>query len=296
MANELTKQKILSEVKAYFGVAIGLFLYVVAWVAFLIPNKIVGGGATGFATDLHFLTGGNLISVATGFFAVNLILLAIGFYTLGNSFGAKTIFGIIFVYILLRVLPEPHFITDSFEDSDKLICAIIGGIVSGLGIAIAFQNGGTAGGTDIVAMIMTKYRNISPGKVYLYADLMIIGASFFIDFNFRTIVYGYVQMLVFSYSVDLFLSGSKQSVQIFIISQKYEEIARRINLEANRGVTALESVGWYSQTKTKVLMVLTRKKDAKEIHSIIQSVDPEAFTTETSVIGVYGKGFEALKK
>ncbi len=290
------RQKILSEVRAYIGVSIGLFLYVFAWVAFLIPNQIVGGGATGFATDIHFLTGGNIISVATGFFAVNVVLLAVGFYTLGNSFGAKTIFGIFFVYIMLRVLPEPQIITSSFQESDKLICAIIGGVISALGIAIAFKNGGSAGGTDIVAMIFSKYRSISPGKVYLYADLVIIGASFFINFDFRTVVYGYMQMIVFSYSVDLFLSGAKQSVQIFIISTKYEEIATRINQEAKRGVTALDGVGWYSQTNQKVLMVITRKKDTKEIYSIVRSVDPNAFISEASVMGVYGKGFETIKK
>ncbi len=219
MHTAISKQKIYSEIRSYIGITFGLFLYVLAWVAFLIPNEIVGGGATGFATDIHFLTG-KLIPINYAFFAVNAILLAIGFYILGNSFGIKTIYGMIFTFLMLTFLPEPTIITNSFEDGDKLICAIIGGILSGFGIAIAFQNGGSAGGTDIVAMIVSKYRNVSPGKVFLYADLFIIGASFFINFDFRTIVYGYVTMAVFSYSVDLMLSGSKQSVQIFIISKK----------------------------------------------------------------------------
>ena len=237
MQVNINKNRIYSELRSYLGITIGLFLYVLAWVAFLIPNEIVGGGATGFATDIHFLTG-KAIPINYAFFAVNAILLAIGFYILGNSFGIKTIYGMVFTFLMLTFLPEPTIITNSFQDSDKLICAIIGGIVSGFGIAIAFRNGGSAGGTDIVAMIVSKYKNISPGKVYLYSDLFIIGASFFINFDFRTIVYGYVTMAVFSYSVDLVLSGSRQSVQIFIISKKYDEIARRIINEVNRGVTA----------------------------------------------------------
>ena len=277
------------------GITIGLFLYVLAWVAFLIPNEIVGGGATGFATDIHFLTG-KAIPINYAFFAVNAILLAIGFYILGNSFGIKTIYGMVFTFLMLTFLPEPTIITNSFQDSDKLICAIIGGIVSGFGIAIAFRNGGSAGGTDIVAMIVSKYKNISPGKVYLYSDLFIIGASFFINFDFRTIVYGYVTMAVFSYSVDLVLSGSRQSVQIFIISKKYDEIARRIINEVNRGVTALDAIGWYSQTSSKVLMVIVRKNDTKQVHQIINETDPEAFISEASVMGVYGKGFDVIKK
>ena len=295
MQVNINKNRIYSELRSYLGITIGLFLYVLAWVAFLIPNEIVGGGATGFATDIHFLTG-KAIPINYAFFAVNAILLAIGFYILGNSFGIKTIYGMVFTFLMLTFLPEPTIITNSFQDSDKLICAIIGGIVSGFGIAIAFRNGGSAGGTDIVAMIVSKYNNISPGKVYLYSDLFIIGASFFINFDFRTIVYGYVTMAVFSYSVDLVLSGSRQSVQIFIISKKYDEIARRIINEVNRGVTALDAIGWYSQTSSKVLMVIVRKNDTKQVHQIINETDPEAFISEASVMGVYGKGFDVIKK
>ena len=295
MQVNINKNRIYSELRSYLGITIGLFLYVLAWVAFLIPNEIVGGGATGFATDIHFLTG-KAIPINYAFFAVNAILLAIGFYILGNSFGIKTIYGMVFTFLMLTFLPEPTIITNSFQDSDKLICAIIGGIVSGFGIAIAFRNGGSAGGTDIVAMIVSKYKNISPGKVCLYSDLFIIGASFFINFDFRTIVYGYVTMAVFSYSVDLVLSGSRQSVQIFIISKKYDEIARRIINEVNRGVTALDAIGWYSQTSSKVLMVIVRKNDTKQVHQIINETDPEAFISEASVMGVYGKGFDVIKK
>ncbi|MDR2651162.1 MAG: YitT family protein [Prevotellaceae bacterium] len=289
-----SNNRIYKEIRSYIGITIGLFLYVLAWVAFLIPNEIVGGGATGIATVVYYLSG-EFVPVSYSFFILNSILLIIGFKILGNSFGMKTIYGIAFTFIMLAVLPEPEFITKSFKESDKLICAILGGIVSGFGIAITFQNGGSAGGTDIVAMIANKYRNISPGKVFLYADLIIIGSSFFINYDFRTIVYGYVTMAVFSYSVDLLLSGSKQSVQILIISSKYEEIADRINSEAYRGVTALRSMGWYSKKEGNVLIVIVRKKDMKKVHQIINSIDKEAFISESSVMGVYGRGFDAMK-
>ncbi|MDR2064273.1 MAG: YitT family protein [Prevotellaceae bacterium] len=289
-----TNNKIYRELRSYIGITTGLFLYVLAWVAFLIPNEIVGGGATGVATVVYYLSGG-FISVGYSFFILNSILLIIGFKILGNSFGIKTIYGIAFTFIMLAVLPEPEFITKSFRESDKLVCAILGGIVSGFGIAITFKNGGSAGGTDIVAMIVNKYRNISPGKVFLYADLIIIGSSFFINYDFRTIVYGYVTMAVFSYSVDLLLSGSKQSVQILIISSKYEKIADKINNEAYRGVTALHSTGWYSKRESNVLIVIVRKKDIKQIYQIINSVDKDAFISESNVTGVYGRGFETMK-
>ncbi|MDR0420574.1 MAG: YitT family protein [Prevotellaceae bacterium] len=289
-----SNSKIYKEIRSYVGITAGLFLYVLAWVAFLIPNEIVGGGATGVATVVYYISG-QIIPVSYSFFILNVVLLILGFKILGNSFGIKTIYGIAFTFIMLAVLPEPLFITKSFNETDKLICAILGGIISGFGIAITFQNGGSAGGTDIVAMIANKYRNISPGKVFLYADLIIIGSSFFINYDFRTIAYGYVTMSVFSYSVDLLLSGSKQSVQIIIISSKYEEIANKINSEAYRGVTALRSMGWYSKQEGNVLLVIVRKRDMKHIHQIINNIDKDAFISESSVMGVYGRGFDTIK-
>jgi uncharacterized membrane-anchored protein YitT (DUF2179 family) len=290
----MTKKKIFAEIRSYTGITIGLFLYVFSWVAFLIPNEIVGGGVTGLATVVHFVSG-KAIPISYTFFALNVILLGLGFYILGKSFGVKTVYGVIFSFMMLAVLPEPEIITHSFHDGDKLICAIIGGILGGFGIAITFQHGGSAGGTDIIAMIVNKYKNMSPGKVYLYTDLLIIGSSFFINWDIRTIVYGYVTMGVFSYSVDLLLSGSKQSVQITIISTKYQEIADRINEEAHRGVTAMKSIGWYSKTDSMVLIVMTRKRDMKHIHRIVNQVDKDAFISESSVMGVYGRGFDSMK-
>jgi uncharacterized membrane-anchored protein YitT (DUF2179 family) len=290
----MTKKKIFAEIRSYTGITIGLFLYVFSWVAFLIPNEIVGGGVTGLATVVHFVSG-KAIPVSYTFFILNVILLIIGFWILGRSFGIKTVYGVIFSFVMLAVLPEPQIITHSFHDGDKLICAIIGGILGGFGVAITFQNGGSAGGTDIIAMIVNKYKNMSPGKVYLYTDLLIIGSSFFINWDIRTIVYGYVTMGVFSYSVDLLLSGSKQSVQIMIISPKYQEIADRINEEAHRGVTAMRSIGWYSKTESMVLIVMTRKRDMKQIHQIVNQIDKDAFLSESSVMGVYGRGFDTMK-
>jgi uncharacterized membrane-anchored protein YitT (DUF2179 family) len=288
------KTSVYKVLKTYFIISFGLFVYVFAWKAFLIPNEIVGGGATGVATVVYYLTG-KFIPIQYGFFAFNAILLVIGIKILGTAFGAKTIYGILFTFTMLAILPEPKFITQSFIESDKLLCAIIGGFVSGAGTAITFSQGGSAGGTDIIAWIINKYRNVTPGKIFLYADLIIIGSSFFINWNFRTVVYGYVVMGVFSYSVDLLLSGTKQSVQILIFSNKFAEIASKINSELKRGVTAIHATGWYSQEDRRVLVLMARKYELNDIYRIIKNIDNEAFISVASVMGVFGKGFDPLK-
>lgn len=280
--------------KSYFIISFGLFVYVFAWKAFLIPNEIVGGGATGVATVIYYLSG-RIIPVQYGFFAVNAILVLVGIKVLGTGFGFKTIYGILFTFSMLAILPEPEMITRSFIESDKLLCAILGGIVSGAGTAITFSQGGSAGGTDIIAWIVNKYRDISPGKIFLYSDLIIVGSSFFISWDFRTVVYGYVVMAVFSYSVDLLLSGSKQSVQILVFSNKFDEIATKINNDLHRGVTALHGTGWYSKEERRILVIMARKYELSTLYQIIKSVDDEALISVANVMGVFGRGFDPLK-
>lgn len=290
----LNRNEIFKLIKSYFIISIGLFIYAFAWKAFIIPNRIGGGAAAGVATVIYYVSG-ERISTGITIFVLNTILVIIGTRILGRGFGAKTIYGIVFMSLMFSLLEEPEFITHQFGDSDKLICAIVGGIVSGIGIAITFMQGGSAGGTDIVAMIINKYRNITPGKVFLYSDLVIIGSSYFINKDLRTIVYGYVMMGVFSYTVDLLLSGNKQSVQILVFSKKFALIAETVIRERKRGVTALDATGWYTRDEGKVLVILVRKNELNDVYRIIKNIDAEALISVASVMGVFGKGFDTIK-
>ena len=285
---------IINQLKSYFLISVGLFLYAFAWKAFLVPNEITGGGVAGIATVFYFVSG-ETVSTGITILAINIVLLIIAFYTLGKNFGAKTIYGVLFLSFMFSFLDVPDFIASQFNESDKLICAIIGGIISGVGIVIALVQGGSAGGTDIVVMILTKYRNISPGKVYLYCDIFIIGSSYFINGDLRTIIYGYVMMGVFSYTVDLLLSGNKQSVQIFIFSRKYQEIADAVLSVKKRGVTAIDATGWYTKESNKMLMILVRKHELNDIYRIVKVIDPDALLSIANVMGVYGKGFDIMR-
>lgn len=290
----LKPANLLNVIKSYFFISLGVFIFTIAWKAFVIPYHITGGGAAGVGTILYYLTGG-VIPVGTTIFAINAVLVIVGIRILGNAFGAKTIYAIILLSIMFDVINEPQYITRHFNESDKLICAIIAGILSGVGVNLILKQGGSAGGTDIVVLIVSKYRNITPGKVYLYADLIIIGSSFFVEHDLRTIVYGYVMMAVFSYTVDLLLTGEKQSVQLLVFSPLYNEIADKVVHEHRRGVTAFHATGWYSKEERRVLVIVVRKYELNSILQIIKSMDPDAFISVASVIGVYGKGFDLIK-
>lgn len=283
------KSKIFNEIKAYSLISIGLFIMALGWTAFLIPNELLGGGVTGIGTLIYWTTG---LPVAVTFLAVNLILLIIGIRILGFGFGIKTIFSIVVTSGLFAVLQ--YYIREPFV-TDRFMAAIIGGIMGGAGIGIVFTQGGSTGGTDIVAMIINKYRNISHGKILLALDVVIISSSYLVFKNIETLVHGFVIMAVASYVIDLILTGNKQSVQLFIFSKKSHEIADRIGSEAKRGVTFIKGTGWYSKTDHDILMIITRRMESARIFRIIKEVDPEAFISVNNVMGVYGQGFDAIR-
>jgi uncharacterized membrane-anchored protein YitT (DUF2179 family) len=274
--------------REYLIITFGLTLYVVGINQFMLPAAIVGGGVSGVGA-LFYYAGG--VPVSYTYLAINVALVVVAFVVLGRNFGVKTIYGILAITILLKLLP----IADAPHVSDPLLGAIITGILTGAGIGVAFMQGGSAGGTDIVAMIITKYRNVSVGRVFLYCDLIIIGSSYLLYGSLEKVVYGYIIMGVFSYCVDLVLSGNKQSVQIFIFSTRYEAIANRIMGEQHRGVTLLNATGWYTKQDKKLLMILARRSEANNIYRIVKDEDSQAFISVGSVMGVFGQGFDNIK-
>ena len=281
---------LLKSIKDYVVLCIGCLIYCLGWTTFLIPAGIASGGGTGLCTILYFATG---IPVAYSFFALNAILLIIGFLLLGKGFGVKTIVAIIVSSILFDVLPYLNFVI-TFDD--RLITAIVGGLVEAIGIGLVLMSGGSTGGTDIVAMVINKYWPVSPGRVYLVTDLFIISLMLLIpEKGLVDMIYGFVVMIVFSFGVDYVLLGNKSSVQILVFSPKYKDIADHIIYNVHRGVTALQSVGWYSQAEGKVLLIISRKHQMNDVINEIMKIDKKAFISVSSANSVYGEGFEEIK-
>jgi uncharacterized membrane-anchored protein YitT (DUF2179 family) len=275
--------------KEYFIITFGLLMFTAGWVLFLIPAEITGGGISGVAAVVYFAT---KIPVSLTFLAINAVLVLVAIKILGANFGVKTIYSIAvlasFFALFQNILKEP-IVNDTF------LSAILGGMSCGVGLGIVFSRGGSTGGTDIFAMIVNKYRNISPGRIILLCDVVIIASSYTVFQSPEKLVYGYVSMWVVSYSLDSFLSGANRSAQMFIVSKNYEEIADYINNQAIRGVTLLDGSGWYTKEQTKIIMSVVRKKETSAIFREIKRIDPNAFISMGSVMGVYGQGFEKLK-
>ena len=283
---------VLSVIWDYVLITIGSIIFCLAWTSFLIPNGLASGGMTGLCTIIQYGTG---IPVGVTYPIINVLLLILAFFSLGKSFGFKTVYVIIFTSILFEVLPRfPQL--EVLNIPDKLLVALVGGAMESIGIGIVLLKGGSTGGTDIVAMIINKYWPISPGKVYLYSDIFIIALLLFVPgMGVVDMIYAYVVMLTFSFGVDYVLLGNKSSVQILVFSSKYKEIADHIINDVHRGVTALQSVGWYSQKESKVLLIVARKQQMNEVVSEIKEIDRNAFISISTANSVYGEGFEELK-
>ncbi len=278
--------------------SLGMLLYSFGWIGCILPVDGTGGGAAGLSLVLCNAMQelfGIPVQIGTMVFIINAILLLIAGFIVGWNFGIKTIFSVAVLSVAMNfwqtVLPGGDFL-----HLERLLAVILGGILAGLGIALCFSQGGSTGGTDIVAMIINRYRTISYGKILIYSDFVIIGSSMLVGYQIDTVIYGYVMTAVVGYTVDMIMAGNQQSSQVFIFTHDYEKMAGAIIESAHRGVTLLDSVGGYSHEKSKVVLVVCRKRETSTILKLAQSVDSEAFISVGSVMGVYGKGFNALNK
>ena len=302
-------KSVFTVIKEWSLVTLGILLYVLAWAVFLLPNNLVGGGVSGISSMIQYATNG-LIQMGYSYFVLNAILIIAAVVVLGMGFGAKTLYAIVLASVGLRFLPgliPMDIIQHLALDNGKLLSVLMGGLMAGIGIGMSISNGGSTGGTDIIALIWTKYHNVSPGKVILFLDFVIILSSLIVPSyvngepmpiyeKVTTVLYGLILVTVNSNVLDLYISGSKQSVQLFILSKEYDRIADCITKDLHRGVTVLDGKGWYTKQDMKVLLVVTRKTDLNLLLRYIKQIDSHAFLSVSSVNGVYGKGFDTIKK
>lgn len=306
MKNQGLNTSIGTLIKEYLLITLGVTLYALGWAMFLTPNSMIGGGVTGFSAILEYAFN---LPIPITYFVLNILLLVIGTKILGTGFGAKTIYAIIMTSVMLAVTKEfiPVDFVAAFSQDSKIVCTVLGGIMAGVGIGLSMSMGGSTGGTDIIALIWCKFKHASPGRVILIIDIIIILSSLLFPSYDRNgallpypekvaiVVYGLMQVTVCGYAIDLYISGSKQSVQAFIFTKKVSEMADAIAFDMKRGVTVIPAKGWYSKEDKQVLLVVTRKTDLNLLLRYVKSIDPDAFLSVSSVMGVYGQGFDTIK-
>lgn len=288
---------ILRQVRDYFFITLGLALYAFGWTVFMLPYEIVTGGVTGVAAIVFYATG---IPIEYTYLSINIILLVIALKILGVRFLIRTIYAIAVLSVMLWAMQEimmddaGNFV-QILGPGQEFMSLVIGMSMTGCALAIVFLSNGSTGGTDIVAAVVNKFYNFSLGQVLLVVDLLIIGSCIFVFGDWRKIVFGLMAMAIENFVIDYVVNTRRESVQFLIFSKMYQEIANAIGTKTEHGVTILDGHGWYTGQDMKVLCVLARKRESVQIFRLIKRIDPNAFVSQSSVIGVYGEGFDTIK-
>ncbi len=288
--------------KDYAQMTAGLIVYSLGYTCFLLPYRIVSGGVSGISTLVFYSTG---IHANLTYLFINVFLLLLAVRVMGWRYFVRTIYGIFFVSFLIGVIqnalttgigPDGREVLTRIVGDQKFMAVVIGGLMEGLGLAIVFMSGGSTGGTDIIASCVNKYWNVSLGRMLLFLDIFIIGCGYLQTHSIEITVFGYVTMFISNNFLDYVINGARQSVQFIIISEKHEEIATLVATRLERGVTVLSGEGWYSKEKRPVLLIMAKKYESRHIFRLIHETDPSAFVSMSNVEGVFGEGFDKIKK
>lgn len=289
---KIDKSIILREFRDLIFITFGLACYSMGWAAFLLPYQITTGGVTGIAAIVFYATG---FPIQYTYFTINAILMIFSMKILGAKFTIKTLFAIFMLTFLLGLFQEVIDNMKIIGEGQEFMACVLGAALCGLGLGIVFINNGSTGGTDIIAAVVNKYRDVTFGRMILYCDIVIISSCYFVFEDWKRVVFGFVTLIVISYVLDLIINSARQSVQFFIFSKEYNKIADRIISDTHRGVTVLNGTGWYSKNEVKVLVILAKKSQSVSIFRLVKDIDPNAFISQSSVIGVYGEGFDRIK-
>ena len=293
MQSRRNKGKLWRQLRDYGIITIAMLLGVIGLNLFLLPNEITTGGIIGVASIVYWGTG---IPVQETFFVINAVLLLVALKVLGWHFCAKTVYGVVVFTVASTVLqrvmpPNLHLLADQ-----KFMACMVGAVFLGTSVGLGLSAGGSTGGSDVIAAMVHKYRDVSLGHIILFCDLTIITSSYVVLRDWEKVLYGYVLLFVISFVVDHIVNSLRQSVQFFIISDKYQEIGEAINEIADRGCTMLNGNGFFTKKDKKVIFCIAKKSESNFIFELIDEIDPNAFVAQSAVVGVYGQGFDHVKK
>jgi uncharacterized membrane-anchored protein YitT (DUF2179 family) len=293
----LLNSKIGRELKDYVAITLGIMCYALGWAAFLLPYQISTGGVTGISALIYYVTG---IEIQVSYFVINAIFMVFALRILGLKFCIKTLYAIpalTFFLWLFQVLlkDDAGNLPLLLGPGQEFMALVIGACMTGFGIGFVFIYNGSTGGTDILAWIINKYKDVSLGRLIMYGDIIIISSCYLVFHDWKRVLFGFCVLFIMSVVIDYVVNSNRQSVQFLIFSRKHEEIAETITKELRRGVTLLDGTGWYSKQSIKVVVILAKKNQANEIFRLVRDIDENAFISQSNVVGVYGEGFDKLK-
>ncbi len=264
----------------------GAFIYALGVNCFISPNDISSGGATGLAILANYLWN---IPIGTAMFAINIPLFIISFIVFGKSFIAKTLFSTAMTSLLIDL---GAYFLPAYQ-GDKILAALFGGALLGIGLGVIFTRGSTSGGTDIMGKLLKKaFPHLSMGRLVMICDLCVVLLAGVVYKNIESILYATIVFLVSSKSIDLVLYGSDSGKMMMIISDNAEEIAKAITSETPRGVSILPCQGAYTGKAKNMLLSVVRPHEVSKIRKIVRRFDEKPFIIISDASEILGLGFK----
>ena len=273
----------------FLAYLIGSGLYAVAVNTFSAPNNIAPGGVTGLSILINYVT---QAPIGTVMFLLNIPLFLLGLYLLGWKFIAKTVVATFMMSIIIDVTAPfiPAY------QGDMILVALFGGVLEGLGLGLVFLRGATTGGSDLAARLLSlKFPHLSLGRLMLSVDAVVILVAALVFQNVESVLYAVIMLFVSSRVVDGLLYGADRGKMILVVSRKSGEIAKEVMDQLERGVTLLQGKGAYTGENQEVLLCAVRRHEVAKLHTIVRSVDPDAFWMVAEAGEIMGEGFKKLK-
>ncbi len=295
----ISKASFQTTLKDYLILTLACFLFAWAWEGFMIPNNFSAGGMMGLCTVIQYATG-NLIPAQYSYIVINALLILIAVFAMGLGFGFKTIWCIAVSTLEMQLISSWTFLHsvpgEFFYVKDSLLIPVIAGVLESVGLGLVIRHGGSTGGTDIIALMINKYYPVALSKAFLVLDLIVVALLLLLpDRTFTDMTYGLVEVVIFTLLIDTVVGGQKNSFQLLVFSDKYQEIADHIIKDMDRGVTVVRAQGWFTKKDKDVLLILINRQELNKLVDHIHSIDPRAFMSVSSVNNVYGEGFEEVK-
>lgn len=273
--------------KDYAVITIATFLYAVAISLFLDPNRLAPGGVTGISIILS-----RFVPLETGTLVLlfNIPILMVGAWKFGWRFILSTIYATSLVSIFINLLAPFGAVT-----SDPVLASIAGGSLMAVGLGLVFKAGATTGGTDIlVKLLRIRFPYLKTGALFLITDALVVVASAFVFKDVDIAMYAGLVVVINSFLMDIVLYGRDGAKLIFIISDNYEAITKRLLEELDIGVTHISGVGAYSGKDKHVIMCVVKKTVSPKVEEIVREEDPACFMIVSSATEIFGEGYKNI--
>lgn len=275
-----------------FMIALGCAIYGLSLDMISVPNKLADGGISGICLILRHFWG---INMGLSTLVLNIPLIIIGYRFMGKRLLAYTIWGTAMLSFFLWFWHLIPIITQLNLEHDLFLSAALAGTLSGLGLGLVFRYNGTSGGTDIIARICQMKFGISSGKMLLTCDAVVLFASLsYLDI--KHMMYTLLASFILSRVMDAVQQGAYTARGLLIISDKYEEIGKMIDLKLDRGFTYLKALGGYKQDEKRVIYLVVSPREVPAVKEMISQEDPNAFVTIIEVHEALGEGFTYKQK